>query len=321
MNRANFSLTPAQKIDARNALRVLEGSGVSLTDAAHRAVEGRRAMKRAQVKDVADLFLQSRLARRAASVEWYEVRLGFITHEFGERIMDTVTRTEFRKWLETLVTGHAAKAAIARCARALWRWALRQDPPVAAIDVSLGLTFAVKPREGAQPTILTPDECGKILAGAGRHLNATALMLFAGVRPSEVCGKGKPWLKWSHVSVEEKWIRIPADIAKIAGHARIIEGIPPALWKFLEPGKAEETIGKSQSRSVIARAQQSAGFGENKTWEADALRHTFATYALALTNDPGKVAGWLGHDDDPTMLHQRYRGLALQKHAKEFFGL
>jgi len=56
-------------------------------------------------------------------------------------------------------------------------------------------------------------------------------------------------------------------------------------------------------------------------WPQDCLRHSFATYAVALTNNPGQVAIWLGHNGNPTMLYRHYRGLTTKAEADKFFAL
>ena len=58
-----------------------------------------------------------------------------------------------------------------------------------------------------------------------------------------------------------------------------------------------------------------------RPWPHDVTRHSFASYAVALTADPGKVALWLGHQGNPTMLHRHYRGLARKADAEKYFAI
>lgn len=51
------------------------------------------------------------------------------------------------------------------------------------------------------------------------------------------------------------------------------------------------------------------------------MRHTFATYATAYTEDAAKVSLWLGHEGKPQMLHRHYRGLTTKAQAEAFFAL
>lgn len=319
--RIDFSLTPEQRTDAREALRLLDGSGISLAQAARTAIAGKRALRRATVRDVASEFLRTRLVGgcRRATFDWYDERLNYITDGFGNRIMDDVTRAEFLAWFAQSSRGPSSKAGIARAGRALWRWAIRADPPMAAWDVTVGLTFSSPPNSSTSEKFLSVDDCRKILEGVGRHRSAVALMLFAGIRPEEVAGDGKPWLAWKSINVSENIIRIHDKVAKVS--ARVIEGLPAALWAWLEPRDAGDNVAYSQRRTTLDAIKRAAGFGPGRPWPQDALRHTFATYAMALLNDPGRVATWLGHNGNPTMLHRHYRGLATRAEAEKFFAL
>jgi len=135
-------------------------------------------------------------------------------------------------------------------------------------------------------------------------------------------------LLWRHVNTAELIIRVPAEIAKTR-KPRILEGLPPAIWLWLTPGLPEQPISHASSQWLIRVAQLAGGFSVKRAgqhhvlrpWPHDATRHSFATYALALTGDPGRVALWLGHEGNPRMLYTHYRGLATKAEALRYFGL
>jgi hypothetical protein len=54
-------------------------------------------------------------------------------------------------------------------------------------------------------------------------------------------------------------------------------------------------------------------------WPADILRHTAASYWLALTGDVGKCATVFGNS--PKVFASHYNGLATPEDARKFFGL
>jgi integrase len=314
--RSNFALTAEQRQDARAALAILDGTGISLQQAAAVAVQGRRALVRCTVDELIEKFLPTRLQTcRRSTFDWYDERLRQVSSAFGSRTVDTVTRSEIREWLGNLPHA-AARAANARAIRALWRWAMEQEPPLAAQNVASGLVFAAAPR---RPEIkaFSVAECAAMMAGAKHHRSALALMLFAGLRPEEVASSsaGKAAFLWDSINLHEQIIRVPAEVSK-TGRARILEGLPPAVWRWLQPGRGE--ICATQARAAVETAADAAKIED---WPQDGLRHTFASYAIAFTNDPGKVALWLGHEGNPTMLHRHYRGLVTQADAKAFFAL
>lgn len=306
-------------MDARRALTLLDGSGMSLEDAARRALHGRRATRRITVQEAVDEFVRSRLAkgRRARTVEWYEVKLANLTAAFGDRRIDDVDRPQLLQWLNSLDVSKGTRAGIARACRVLWIWATAQEPAIVTIDATVGFETTGPSNQG-EAAFLTVPETAAVLAAAGPYRSAAALLLFAGLRPEEVAGRAKPMLLWRHVRVEERIIRIPADVAK-TGKPRIIEGLPETLWPWLQPSANDaQPVAPGRIRQLLDRVKVAI---KPRRWPHDATRHTFATYALASTNDPGRVAMWLGHEGNPTMLHRHYRGLATKAEADKFFAL
>jgi hypothetical protein len=323
--RKDYALTPAQKADAREALAILDGTGVALAEAARRAVQGRRALRRIKLVDARDEFVRSRLqaGRRARTVEYYEDKLSLPIVKFGERWFDDVTRAEFFGWINKLDAAEGTRAGIVRACRALWRWGMAQEPQLVAVDITAGLNGTGPSNEG-DAEFLTVEEVAAILREAGPYRSALALMFFAGVRPEEVAGRSKPPLLWKHVRIEQKIIRIPAEIAK-SGKARIIEALPETVWAWLEPADDEnQPVSPARTRQAIERATAAVRkLRKDPSWEwpGDATRHTFATYFFALEIDAGKVSAWLGHEGKPQTFHRHYRGLATRAQGEKYEAL
>jgi integrase len=53
-------------------------------------------------------------------------------------------------------------------------------------------------------------------------------------------------------------------------------------------------------------------------WSKNGLRHSFASYRLAATNDAPAVAAELGHST-PAMLYANYRELVLPEEAERYW--
>lgn len=123
-------------------------------------------------------------------------------------------------------------------------------------------------------------------------------------------------MAWLNVNVVEKRIRITGDLSK-TGKPRINEELPDTVWHWLQPRKGEKPIIDTRTQQLIRHVKQSV----KRPWPFDATRHTFGTYALALTNDAGKVSHWLGHEGSTGVIHRHYRGLATKAQAEQFFAL
>lgn len=318
-HRKDFELSPSQRADARAAIARLSGSGISLAAAVEIALAGKRAPKPILADDAAPRFIASRLASgaRAATVRWYEDVLGPWLRDNGARTLDEFARPQLLAWINERSAG--ARPGYLRAIRAFFRWAAAQEPPLVGNDPTLGIALQ-RVRRDLTVHFLTVEQCRKLLATSGRHRAAISLALFAGVRPDEIAGRGKDWLPWTAINEAEQIVTIPAAQAKTR-KPRHIEGTPPALWPWLASVPADkrgDTVGVSRSRQVGDFGRVALGL---KRWPTDALRHTFATYAIAFTGDAGKVAHWMGHEGDSGTIHRHYRGLATKAQAEAFFGL
>lgn len=143
--------------------------------------------------------------------------------------LDEFTRPQLLAWINERSAG--ARPGYLRAIRALFRWAAAQEPPLVGSDPTVGLTLPRVRRDYAVH-FLTVEQCQKLLTAKGRHRAAIALALFAGIRPDEIAGRGKPWLEWSAINEAERIVTVPAAVSKTR-KPRSVEGLPPTLWAWL----------------------------------------------------------------------------------------
>jgi integrase len=323
-HRKNWKLSPEERLDAREALDILFCSGLTLSAAASLAVGKKNApIKCVPLHEcVTDFLKEKKTCRRGKTISFYEQHLFPLCDALSDDIVPNITKSDLNKHLRTLSPYMAA--ARFRCVRALWRWALDQSEPYAREDVTLGLKFG-QPNNKNEIAFLTVEQAEAILRGAAPHRHALALMMFAGVRPEEIRGDDKPPLKWENIDKKARIVRIPGGVSKTR-QARVLEGLPDNLWSWLADGPDAGPITSVRIRSLIMSAQRAGGFvgrGRAKerlvAWPQDGMRHSFATYHVALFADPGKTALLLGHEGSPTMLYRHYRGLTTKDQAEEYF--
>lgn len=325
---SNFALTAAQKTDARAALSLLDGTEISLEEAARRAIVGRRPGKRATVAEAVDLFIRSRLTAncRDATVAWYQDKLSRFVTMWEHRLLDSITRAEIRDAVEEQGVSAGTQAGLARAVRALWRYCAALEPPLTGMDVTHGLR-TVPPRKAAlksgktsgRKAFLPVPAVEKLLRELPQYRDALAMMLFAGVRPCELGGKHKPRLLWENINQAEQHVRVPDEVAK-TGKARIIQRLPPTLWAWLS-GRREYYNEDPVSDVLSTQIRRAATKVLGRELPFDCFRHTFATYAVALLGEGNTVSLWLGHEGSPTLLYTTYAGTATHGEAEKFWAL
>ncbi len=209
-----------------------------------------------------------------------------------------------------------------RAVRALCNHGRKQSPPWIQEDPGENLQLNIRLLAKTHPhlTVTVARKLMKSLPAA--YLPAAAIALFAGVRPEEIRGDEKPPLDWSQVDCDARSIRIAAEQSK-TGKARLVEKTEPTVWAWLELVPAKKRRGpvspvKSATFAQIVKDRVRAARGEYKQ---DILRHTYATYHLALTRNPGLVSMAMGHRGDPTLLHDTYAGVVNESKAKDFFAI
>ena len=327
--RADYALDPITRNDARRAVLLLEGTGLSLFEAAQAAITARAGKETRRTKKPIEEAIRAFIAdthsrgRRGGTLEFYEKNLAaFAADEIGAR-WQTATRRELEQWLLDLGVGQTMQGMTYRALRAFYRFARRQDPPWCGVPPTEGMRPG---RPGEAPEIefyRVAVVDGWLRRARPEDRAALAVQLFAGLRPEEVAPQwtDKGRAEWEHFDMAGHIVRVPAAVSKTR-RPRVIEGLPDALWNWLaETPEAKRRGPIWTGRADWMRTRHREALGSATPWIARGPRKTFATHAVALTGDPAKVALWLGHEGVPTMLHRHYRGLVTQAEGRAFFGL
>lgn len=327
--RRDRALTADERMDAREALRLLEGSGLSLQDAARHCLSSGRAQRGVALVEIASAvhdFLASRRERklRPDTLHYYQSVLERFEREVGngaDAHLSSINVDVVRNWIQGLPEG--SRGPHWRALRAFLKWAYRQERPLIGEDWTQRISIQAARGDRSEIRYLSVGECRKLLNGVRENpavLACTVLALFAGIRPYELTADRRPSLKWEHIDFEGQTIRIPETVAK-ARRPRVLEGLPSTLWNWLsqfEPGKGEIWLHRSRTfTEALKRSKAVEGDG----WPQDILRHTFATMAVCAGQDLSLVSRWLGHIGDPRILHDHYAGLAPKKEAEAFWKL
>jgi len=168
--------------------------------------------------------------------------------------------------------------------------------------------------ERKPPRIFSPTEARQMLAIARVKevalLGYLVLGLFAGIRPAEI-----DRLEWCDVDQVRKLIRIDAAASKI--RRRRIVPICETLAAWL--GVVANRSGRISPNQKQRRLQRLAVRMGAETWDRNILRHSCSSYLLALHQDSGKIAHWLGNS--PGVLLRHYHELVSPEDATAFWSI
>ncbi len=269
--------------------------------------------KRTVPKPVADVVAELLTIKesRGASPRYLQdlrYRLGVFADAFQKDTCN-VTTAEVQAWLDSLKLASQSYANHRRVVSLLFGFAVARgyaaDNPVEGVE-------RVKVRNG-DIAIFSPAEIAKLLAAASPdYLPSLALGAFAGLRSAEI-----ERLEWSEIHLAEKFIVVGASKAKTAG--RRIVPVADNLLQWLAPFAGRKGNVWPGTHEDFYAAQQDAAKAAGVPWKTNALRHSYASYRFALTNDAGRVAGECGNS--AAVIHRHYRELVRPEDAHRWFAV
>ena len=225
--------------------------------------------------------------------------------------LQDVTRARMETWLEAVPRGPGRWNHILGTVCALARFARKEG----AIGSELvPVEQMEKRRQTHTVQIYTVDELKAILAGAEREwLPVFVLGAFSGLRPEEIAPEAqhKPGLCWEHLLWDKDKVDVPAEVSKVK--RRRFAHLPENAKAWLEPWrKASGLIGPKQRFCHSPR-----NFAV--TWKPDGLRHSYASYRLALTKDVPALALEMGNS--PSIIFRHYLEMVHEPEARAWFAV
>jgi len=258
------------------------------------------------LREIVSIYLASLKTRafRKNTIKQARSNLNQLASKYGALDTNTITPTHLeqwfaqRKWTRSTIDGVIAKIG------PFFTWCVREgyceNNPCAAVK---------RPRsDDSPPTIFTPLETKTLLLTALKvdpgMIPYLAIGLFAGVRPLEI-----ERLTWADVL--EQYIEITA--AKAKTRKRRLVSLSDNLKEWLSLGG---DLPLTNKRKRLGRVVQIAGLN----WQPDIMRHSFASYHLAMHTSADKTALELGHRDSK-MLFAHYRELVTQEAAQAYWAI
>jgi integrase len=250
------------------------------------------------------------------------IRLATFSGAFGKSQIRFVRHAQLNTWLRGLDLAPRTRNNFKNCVGSLFSFAkaagyLPRDRSTEAE----GLVKA-KVKDG-EIEIFTPAEIRRILNRMTPELLPfVAIGAFAGVRSEEIMR-----LDWKDIDFEQRHVLVGADKAKTA--SRRLVPITDNLFAWLAPYQnATGPVCRWKKTQVMAQKLAEANRKTNDgsgavekgvEWKKNGLRHSFASYRLAATQNAPQVALECGNS--ARMLFAHYRALATSVQAAEWFGI
>lgn len=275
-----------------------------------------RQAKAAPVPALVTAFLKAKEGKGRSPLHLKNLRgdLGAFAATFSGSIAG-ISRVQVEEWLASRKVGPVRFNNLRTSIVALWRFARREG---ALLAEPCGAELVEPRRVRLKVATYTPDELRLILAAVPpQWLPVIVLGAFCGLRPQELRPEprsGKPGLVWGNILWSKGKIDVPAAVAK-TGRRRFAP-LTDAAIAFLWARQGEPASARIAPQETPRFGQWGAVVGG---WRKDALRHSFASYRLALTNDMAALALELGNS--PSVIFDHYLDLQHEEEAIEWFGL
>jgi integrase len=306
---AGISMPERLRGEALEAARLLEPYHVSVLDAAREYVRRRELVAKSEtVANALKSFLATKADDnlRERYLEDLRGRLSRFAQTFGERKLADIASAEIDQWLRELHQSPLSRNTFHLRLHTLFEYArvrgwVETNPlkDVARAKVIQG-----------SPGILSVDQTARLLERAGTDtLPYWVIGVFCGLRTAEL-----ERLEWRDIRFEERLVEVPAAKSKTA--SRRFVTIRPNLAQWLAPYRGRQGLvcpDKLYARLLADR--KAAGITQ---WPANGLRHSFASYHLALFRDVKDLALEMGHTrSEVTFRH--YRELVTPAEAERFW--
>jgi integrase len=310
-NRGTASISMPERLrgEAIEADRLLAPFGVSILDLARQYVQRMdQSTKSETVGNALPLFLAVKKGdgMRPRYLRDLHDRLRRFAGSFGDRKLSDISATEIDHWLRDLGLAPLTRNTFHLRLSVFFEFARQRgwtgsnpmsDVPKAKVT-------------GKPPGILTPEQTARLLENASQEtLPIFALGLFAGLRSAEI-----ERLEWHHIRWDERLVEVPALSSKTA--ARRLVTMSPNLVVWLEPYRGKNgPICPPDHYRRINDDKRRAGITE---WPSNAMRHSFASYHLAMFKDAPALSLELGHVT-PQIVFAHYREVVTPSEAEKFW--
>jgi integrase len=243
-----------------------------------------------------------------------------IMSSFKNEISCEVRSSDIVKWLESMDVSASTKDWFRRYAGVVFAYA--KSHGYCETNPCTGI-----PKMGKKKPIqiLTPDQAQSLLKNCHPSMVPFyALGMFAGLRPMSELMRAE----WKDIDWSDKTIKV--ENVKTAGHSNSArerhipisenlqkwlelsgsQGVMMVGGKFIPGGWNHHVYGPDGDRKKAGITQ----------WAPDIMRHSFASYHVAMHEDAALTAAAMGHSDTK-LIYSTYRKLVKKSEAEKFWSI
>ena len=318
---------PQQRVDVADALAILRGdveNGELNTPRSTPLAEAARFWLRHHpeggtaptIEKALAEYLGAKKHRRPATRYELKNKLGRFCKDFPEAKVVDITADDIDDWLTKNIGTLGAKRKHLTLLHTFFgfvrrKWDTEQNP-TEKVYLDTGELDEVLPEA------YSVSEVERMLMAAAAHektrcmVPALSIGLLAGLRPAEL-----QELQWEDVDFGERHIRVTPQTAK-RRRQRFVE-MSDNLIAWLAPyGQESGPVSPPDITFRRRRANVIEAAGIPR-WLRDGLRHTYASYHLAMYGDANKTAMEMGHRGNADLVYQHYRKLVKKSDAERFW--
>ncbi len=237
-----------------------------------------------------------------------------LAKNLGTKTMESITLDDINEVIRVEGIGSKSVKNFRSDWGALFNWAKKRG----YISENVVEQVVAPKVDSEEPSTVTPEQAKAILSAASEidasYVPYFTLGLFCGIRPTELS-----LLDSDCLTREEGHVFVGSSRAKTRESRFVTLTDNANEWLSRYPIQGEVCPGgiiKAQATLTIV----SKASGVNP-WPRDVMRHSFASYHLALHKDASKTAHELGHRRDQQMLFRHYRALVSSEAAVRYFSI
>lgn len=337
--RSVEAITGTQRADAVAALRILEGTGLTLVEAARALVEQKRKTESGiSIDEAGAKFLNSRENTSETHRKSIATRINYMVRFLAGHTTSSVSAADIQRLIDGLKLEIITKDNYRRCIVSFFNWCMEPSRGWCQSNPALATNPIELPQK--EVGILSPEEAAALLAGCHPDiLPGVVLGMFCGIRTAELSR-----LPWRAVDLNQGHVKLGAGITK--KNSRRVCPIPDCAKAWLAPftARAGSVISDNEhNRNLWKLARVRAGFGpfwsqyksvnsaqqdpatgkartDLKPWPSNALRHSAISYKLALDGG-GLVRIAYESGNNPKTIQAHYNAVADPESARKFFAI